>query len=349
MRVAARIFIVALAVSLGMAPALRGADGKPGDTKKPVAANPSAKPVAASPAEKKPGVVAAVNGTDIPLDDFFRELVRVERLVLNAGRILTCPQITRLRTEVAEGLVRRELLYQESKGKVKVTDAEIVAEMKKLKDQYASESDFNATLSSMNISSSSLRAQVERAVAIQKYVDTYAARAQVDDKEIWAYYDRNRASFRQPEQVKASQILIKTDPAWDQAKKAAARKKIDEIRAKLKAGQDFESLARTYSEDPSASKGGDLGYIRTGQVLKPFEDALFALKPGEVSDVVETSLGFHLIKAADRKAETTVPFEKVKDQLRTALKQEKGQIEANASITKVREKAKVEIFLPAEE
>ncbi len=97
--------------------------------------------------------------------------------------------------------------------------------------------------------------------------------------------------------MKASQILIKADPAWDAAKKSAARKKIDEIRAKLKAGQDFESLARTYSEDPSGSKGGDLGYIRTGQVLKPFEDALFALKPGEVSDVVETSIGYHLIKA----------------------------------------------------
>ncbi len=89
------------------------------------------------PAGKKPGVVAVVNGSDVPLDDFYRELLRVERLVLNTGKPLTCPQIARLRTEVAEGLVRRELLYQESKSKVKVTDAEIDAELKKLKDQYA--------------------------------------------------------------------------------------------------------------------------------------------------------------------------------------------------------------------
>ncbi len=354
MRVTTGIFIMTLAVFLGMAPTLRGADTKPADTKKPVAANPtdakpSPKPAAVNPVEKKPGVVAVVNGSDVPMDDFFRELLRVERLVLNGGRILTCPQITRLRTEVAEGLVRRELLFQESKGKVKVTDAEIASEVKKLRDRYASENDFNAALSSMNISSSSIRAQVERALAIQKYIDTFAAKASVDDKEIWAYYDKNRNSFRQPEQVKASQILIKTDPAWDEAKKAAARKKIDDIRVKLKAGQDFESLARTYSEDPSGPKGGDLGYIRTGQVLKPFEEALFALKPGETSDVVETSLGSHIIKAVDRKAETTIPFEKVKDQLRTALKQEKGQKEANASVAKVRERARVDIFLPPEE
>ncbi|MGA2106103.1 MAG: peptidylprolyl isomerase [Syntrophorhabdales bacterium] len=354
MRVAARILVVTLAVSVGLAPVLWGAEAKPGDTKKPVATNPadlkpSPKPVAVNPVEKKPGVVAVVNGSEVPMDDFFREFLRLERLVLNAGRIITCPQITRLRTDVAEGLVRRELLFQESKSKVKVTDAEIAAEVKKLRDQYASEKDFTATLGSMNISQASLRAQVERALSIQKYMDTFAAKASVDDKEIWAYYDKNRNSFRQPEQVKASQILIKTDPSWDEARKAAARKKIDDIRAKLKAGQDFESLARTYSEDPSGPKGGDLGYIRTGQVLKPFEDALFALKPGETSDVVETSLGYHIIKAVDRKPETTIPFEKVKDQLRTALKQEKGQQEANAYIGKVREKARVEIFLPPEE
>jgi peptidyl-prolyl cis-trans isomerase C len=325
--------IVALAVSIGVAPALQ-AQTKPVETKQP---------------EKKPGVLAIVNTTEIPLDDFYRELLRLERLVLNSGRPLSCPQITRLRTETAEGLVRRELLYQESKKTVKVTDAEIAAELKKLKEQYPSESDFSATLNSMNISPASLRAQVERALSIQKLVDAYASKVSIDDKEIWAYYDKNRASFRQPEQVRASQILVKTEPSWDEARKAAARKKIDDIRAKLKAGQDFESLARTYSEDPSSTKGGDLGYIRTGQVLKPFEEALFALKPGEISDVVQTNVGFHLIKAADRKPETTIPFEKVKDQLRTALKQEKGQQEANASAAKAREKAKVEIFLPAEE
>ena len=201
----------------------------------------------------------------------------------------------------------------------------------------------------MNVTEASLRSQVERTLSIQKYVDQFASKVTVDDKEVWSYYDKNRASFRQPEQVKASQILVKVDPSWDEAKKAAARKKIDDIRAKLKSGQDFESLARTYSEDPSSSKGGDLGYIRTNQVLKPFEDALFSLKPGEVSDVVVTNVGFHIIKASDRKPETTIPFEKLKDQLRTALKQEKGQQEANASIAKVREKAKVEIFMPKEE
>jgi len=247
-------------------------------------------------------------------------------------------------------MVRRELLYQENRNKVQVSEAEVNGELKKLKDRYQSEADFTNALNNLKMSPASLKAQVEKTLAVQKIIDTqFASKAVVTDKEIWSYYDRNRESFRQPEQVKASHILIKVDPQADAAKKAEARKKIGEVLTKVRQGQDFASLARTYSDDPSGAKGGDLGYIRQGQTVKPFEEALFSLKPGEVSDVVETNLGYHLIKAIERKPETTIPFETVKDQLRALLKQEKGREEANASIGKEREKARVEIFPPAEE
>jgi len=330
MHVGKTLFVAALIVCMGM-PAL-AAEKKPDP-----------------PPQKKPGVVAVVNGSEISLDDFTRELARVERLVLNTGKPLTCRQITKLRTEVVEGMVRQELLYQESKKSIKVSDAEIDGQLKKLKEQYASEADFTNALSVLKISPASFRSQVERSLSVQRLVETrFAAKAEVTDKEIRAYYDRNRESFRQPEQVRASHILIKADPG-DEGKKAAARKKIGEILEKVRQGQDFASLARTYSEDATGAKDGDLGYIRQGQVMKPFEEALFSLKTGEVSGVVETRLGYHLIKAVDRKPEMTIPFENLKDQLRALLKQEKGQQEANASIGKAREKARVEIWLPEEE
>ena len=325
MRFKTFLCIAALLLSLGSASLLRGA-------------------------EKKAGVVAVVNGSEIAAEDFLRELNRVERTVLGTGKPLTCAQITRLRTEVVEGMIRRELLYQEGRKKVQVSAAEVDQEVRRLEEQYPSEAAFTNALGVLKISPASLRAQVERTLVVRKIVETqFASTAVVTDQEIWSYYDRNRDAFRQPEQVRASHILIKVDPQWGAARKAEARKKIEEIRKKVLEGQDFASLARTYSEDPSASRDGDLGYIRPGQVVKPFEDALFSLKPGEVSDVVETRLGYHLIKAVDRKPETTIPFESLKDKLRALLKQEKGQQEANAYIAKVREKAKVEIFLPPEE
>jgi peptidyl-prolyl cis-trans isomerase C len=301
-------------------------------------------------AQKKAGVLATVDGTDISVEDFNKEMLRVQLAVLNSGKVLSCPQVTKLRTEVAEGLVRRELLFQEAKKKVKVTEAEVNDEMKKLKDQYGSDANFTAALSASNVTPATLKAQIERTLLIQKYIETqFSSKVTVTDQEIRAAYDRNRDSFRQPEQVKASHILVKVDAQADAKKKAEARKKIDDVKARVAQKQDFESLARTYSEDPSGSKGGDIGYVARGQVLKPFEDVLFALKTGEVSDVVETPLGYHLIKATDRKAETVIPFETLKDQLAKALKQEKGQQEATASIGKVREATKVTITLPPEE
>ena len=153
MRATTKILIVTLAMTIGLSQALWAAE--------------PAKPADAKQAEKKPGIVAVVNGTEVPLDDFYREMLRLERLVLNTGKPLSCPQVTRLRKDVAEGLVRRELLYQESKSKIKVTDAEIATEVKKLKDQYASEKDFTAALGSMNVSQAFLRAQVERTLSIR--------------------------------------------------------------------------------------------------------------------------------------------------------------------------------------
>jgi peptidyl-prolyl cis-trans isomerase C len=321
-------------VSLGAPPALA-------QKAAPVVAHQTApKPAAA---EKKPGVAAVVNGSEINLDTFTVELYRAERSVLNAGRPLSAPQVTRLRSEVLEALVRQELLYQEARKAVRVTDTEIAGELEKLKDQFQNTSDFTRL-------TPVLRVQVERALAIRKYIDSaYVSKVTVADAEIRSYYDAHRDGFRQPEQVKASYIFIKIDPQWNEVKKAEAKRKMEDVRSKALGGQDFATLARTYSEDPTAPRGGDIGYVRQGQLLKPVEEALFALKPGEVSDIVESRVGYNLVKAVERKPETTVPFEDVKDQLRTALRQEKGRQEADAYIAKVREKAAVETFLPAEE
>ncbi len=297
----------------------------------------------AVPVEKKPGVVAVVNGSEISLNDFITELYRAQRQILDGGRPLSASGVTRLSTEVLEALVRQELLYQESRKTVRLTDTEVKDELEKLKGQFQTEADFTKA-------SPSLRPQVERTLSIRKYIDAqYSSKAQVTDTEIRSYYDSHRDALRVPEQVKASYIFVRIDPQGNEAKKTEAKTKIEDARKKVLAGQDFASLAKTYSEDPTASKGGDMGYVRQGQLLKAVEDALFALKVGEVSDVVETRIGYHLVKAMERKPETTVPFENLKDQLRTLIKQEKGQQEANAAIAKVREKAAVQTFLPAEE
>ena len=101
-------------------------------------------------------------------------------------------------------------------------------------------------------------------------------------------------------------------------------------------------LAKEVSEGPSASRGGDLGYFSRGQMVKPFEDAVFSLKPGETSDIVKTQFGYHLIKCEDIKAETTVPFDDVKGDLRRFLKQQKARKEVTAYLKELKKDAKIE-------
>jgi peptidyl-prolyl cis-trans isomerase C len=302
-------------------------------------------------AGEKAGVLAVVNGVEVSVGDFYSELNRVQRTYLSTGKPLTAAQVTRLRTEVAEGLVRRELLYQEAKKKVKVSDGEINEELKKVKARYVTETDFNNALNKMKITPESLRMQVERGLVTQKYINTeFSSKSVITDQEVLGYYDRNKNSLRRPEQVRVSHILVKTDPQWDATKKDEARKKLSTIRIKIQNGQSFETFAKSSSEDTtSASKGGDVGYISKGQILKPLEDAVNTLKVGEISDVVETRLGFHLIKATDRKPETILPFADVKNRLEELLKRERGRKEAIAYLAKIREKARVEIFMPPED
>jgi peptidyl-prolyl cis-trans isomerase C len=167
----------------------------------------------------------------------------------------------------------------------------------------------------------------------------------VSDEESKTYYDSHPDLFKQPERVRARHILIKVDPGADESQKAEARKKIKEIQEKVQKGEDFAALAKESSEGPSSAKGGDLGYFRRGQMVKSFEEAAFRLQPGEVSEIVETGYGYHLIMVIDKKPETTIAYKDVKDRLEQHLKREKVRKEVSLYVEKLEEKAKVERFL----
>ena len=113
------------------------------------------------------------------------------------------------------------------------------------------------------------------------------------------------------------------------------------FKKKIEAGDDFADLARQYSEGPSNVSGGDLGYFDRKKMVKRFSDAAFALKPGEVSDIVETRFGFHLIKVYDKKAKSAYVFENIKDRLSKILRQQKIQDETVLYLEELRKTADV--------
>lgn len=153
----------------------------------------------------------------------------------------------------------------------------------------------------------------------------FEAAIEIPESEAQEYYDAHQAEFEQEEQVRASHILIRFDQGADEAAKAAARERAEAILAKAKAGEEFGRLAAENSEDSSSSRGGDLGFFRRGLMVPPFEAAAFAMQPGEISEIVETQFGYHIIQVQERQEAGTKPFADVQDQIVSKLKSERAQ------------------------
>ena len=291
--------------------------------------------------------VAVVNGTVLKQAELDSETDRYLDRLQRTGRFPNDLERSQIKKQVLENLIARELLYQESQKKgIKVDQQEIDAQLTGLKGRFPNEAEFKNALSRNNLTEADLRSQFERDLAIKKLLDGQIGdKSAVSEKETRAYYDSNLETFKKPEQVRASHILIKVDPGADEAKKAEARTKIESLQTKLKKGEDFGALAKEYSEGPSGPKGGDLGFFGRGQMVKPFEETAFAMKPGQVSDMVETNFGYHLIMVSDRTPEGTIPYEEVKDRLQQFLKQQKVQEAIAQYVETLKGKAKIERFL----
>jgi peptidyl-prolyl cis-trans isomerase C len=291
--------------------------------------------------------VAAVNGALISQNDFNREMSIVQQRLTGMGKSLNDSQMQELKMEVLERLINRELLYQESqKNGIKVEESAINEQIAALKKRFPNEDEFNKTLQNMDFSQDYLTTQITRDLAIKQFIDKqFAEKITVSDEEAKSYFDSHPEAFNSPEQVKARHILIKVDPKADESQKAASRKKTEEIQQRLKKGEEFSTLAKEYSQCPSSAEGGDLGSFQRGQMVKPFEDAVFALEPGEVSGIVETEFGYHLIKSVDKKPKASFAYNDIKEKLQQHLKQTKVQGQVNEYVKELKKKAKVEIFM----
>lgn len=298
--------------------------------------------------EKIPdGAVATVNGIVITQDFFEKEMARVSNQFARSGRPLNESQSGDIKKRVLETLINRELLYQESQHKgIKIEDTKVNGQLDTVKKRFPSDDEYQAALTKMKITEAELKSQIREGMAIQQFVDNYLAQdIAVSDAETIDFYEKNPEMFKQPEQIKASHILVKVDTEADEATKGQANKKIKEIQKKLETGQDFASLAAEFSEGPSNVNGGDLGYFSRGQMVKPFEDAAFKLKSGEVSDIVETRFGYHLIKVVDKKPESVISYDTVKDKITQYIEQGKKGNAVKADIEKLRQKADIKRFM----
>ena len=290
---------------------------------------------------------AIVNGTPIDRAEFDGELLTVQKAVLGYGKPITVTQVAAIQKEVLESMVRREILYQESrKAGIKPDENAVDKELKTLRQQFADEAEYKNELNRRNISEATLRSRIERNSAVQQYIERqFAAKVTVTDSDMVSYYQGHLDLFKQPLLLRVNHILVLTDPKWEEARKQDARRKAEQIMKDLKNGKDFASLAREQSDSPTRANGGDLGYIKAGQLEKQFESAVVALKPGETTDLISSEYGFHVFKLTEKKSETVLAYENVKDKIKQFLRDEKAKQDADLYAKTLREKARVEILL----
>jgi len=291
------------------------------------------------------GKAAIVNGVVIQEEEVNRGLLyQQQRMLATTGQVIRPEMMTEVRKMLLEDLIDRELLYQQSRKKgVVIEDAQVNEQLDRLKKQYPNEQAFKDGLAEDHLSEDTVKSQIKMKLAVQQFVEKeFGGKVDVSEGEAKAFYDENPQYFTQPEAIRASGILIKVDVKSDAAKKEEARKKLEDIQKRVQKGEDFAVLAKDFSQDASAAQGGDLGTIPRGRMPKALDDAAFSLKPGEVSNVVETELGFHLIKVHEKKPEKVVPFKEAQEKIRQHLTNQKLKQRVEEYLNEVKKTAKIE-------
>jgi peptidyl-prolyl cis-trans isomerase C len=328
-----RSIIASLIVAIALTGTAFSAEKKKSTTKKSTAASSSTS-----------SIVAKVNGTPITQ----QELDRATKFMLAQNRTkkeLTAEERKKADSAVLNQLISAELLYQAGK-KLDIPDVEsrVAAQMKQGKSKFPSTEVYEKALKESGLTEKNLEEFARKEIYINNLIEKeIASKITISDADAKKFYDENIDKFKQPETVQASHILIGVDPKASADEKKKAKEKAEALLKRAKAGEDFATLAKDNSTCPSAPQGGNLGYFSKGQMVPAFETVAFSLKPGEISDVVETQFGFHIIKVIDKKPAGTVPFSDAKKEIINYLKIQKIQQGINEYVENLRKNGKIEI------
>jgi peptidyl-prolyl cis-trans isomerase C len=308
------------------------------------AQQPAEAPVPPKPMPAElPDVLARVNGQPVMRADFDRLIKNVET---GRGPIPADKRDEVLRAALDQLIAYTVLKQEAAARKLTVPDTDVDAQVAQMQKQFGSEAEFQKALAARNTTVEQLKADAKADMAINKMMEAeVASAAAATDADAQDFYAKNQDKFKQGETVRASHILVKVEKTDDEAAKKEKRAKIDAVLKRAKAGEDFAALAKENSADGSAAQGGDLGFFPQGQMVPPFDQAAFALKPGEISDVVTTEFGYHIIKLTERKEASVVPLEQVKPRVLEYLTNQKKQDRANTFIDEAKKRAKIEVLV----
>ena len=316
------------------------------------AAAPEAKVVVAETnavAPEASGIAVTVDGKDITEAEVDAKVnAYMTRMAAQIPPNMVEQYKTQIRGQALDSMIIEKLLDEQIKKLgINITDSDVngkLSEIVAAQPGGMTMESFKAMLAAQGQSFDVVKEQIKKTMGYEKIIGT----VEVNDAEAKAFYNENKDDFNMPEQVKASHILVKVDASATPEVKAAAKTKIEGLLKQVKAGGDFAALAKANSDCPSKERGGDLGFFDKSSMVKEFSDVAFAMKVGEVSGVVETQFGYHIIKVTDRKKGGLTTFEEAKADIIKQLQDKKKGEAFKGMIEKIKAQAKI-VYPPGKE
>ena len=286
-----------------------------------------------------------VNGQAISEEAIQFELERLVRFYTDHGMSqdqirAQLPSFVQKATEQAIGA--KLLLDEASKLDLPVSEAEIDAQVEKIVQQVGGREAFQAALAQQKTTEAAFRVQLKSGKRVDKLVEkAVAGVADPTEEEIQKHFEEHKGEYSVGERVLAQHILITPDGDTDVSKREA-KTKIDSIRERVLGGKDFADEAATHSMCPSGKEGGSLGWFSRGMMVPEFDEAAFSMKDGDVSDVIETQFGYHIIYKTDHEDAREADFDDVREKIRDFIRHARRGEAVTAYVDELKAKAKIE-------
>jgi peptidyl-prolyl cis-trans isomerase C len=303
------------------------------------------------PAKK---VIAKVDGTEITEAMLLHE---IDQMAAYMARRIPPAQLAQKERYFFDNALERCIVLSlltntAAKEGIRISDAELEEKIQEIKKQFPDEEQFQAALQSQKIDEKTFRDRIRTSMIHEKLLDANVKEAELpSDASAEEFYEKNPQFFNVPEKCRASHILLTIPEGVTDEQKQAIKDKLIATKKDIEDKKiTFEDAARQMSDDKgSAVQGGDLGYFQREQMVKPFADAAFSTPAGQMSDIVESQFGYHLILVADHKETSKISYDEVKDKIKGLLK-ERNQVDAvNAYFESLKKKAKIEQLVSKEE
>lgn len=301
-----------------------------------------------NPAQNQ-SIVCKIDGQSITEQELLSEIEQMVKMAGNRVRPETIPQMKVFLYSRALNNLEEKILLKNvaTKKKIVVDQADIDTRFKQVRDQFPTEDQFKQVLAANSLTPESLKEKMKEELLYGKVLESEVKEAPAPtDEEIQKFFDENKDQMKQEEQVTASHILIKVDSKATADDKAKAKQKLEGIRKDIVDKKvTFADAAKQNSDCPSKAKGGDLGSFGRGQMVPEFDQAAFALKVGELSNIVETQFGYHIIQVNDHKEAKDATLADMKDKIKEYLQGDKTQKARQDYVQKLKDASKIETVM----